>query len=277
MNLIYRFSSPKENYGSINHVIPHEDSREAIARANEVMEVKEVMEVMGSDSFFNDFDFYKSLLDVHNCISVDISKIKVWHTNYCKGFQVIYRSTFRNGSIQTNVGPRNFYNTGYYSYHAGTQNTCGELILEEREYIMGLKVIQGEVLDGVTFVTNLREVHFGGHGGNSHDIILNPGMKIIALTGTVFGVVNRVGFYAKPRVWMIIGHYVMLRWLIGQNRAQRSKHKSPLLRSFIRRAIAKRSELKSPSQENVIRDGIDIVMHQDLPDPLFQIVMSFLY
>jgi hypothetical protein len=257
MNLIYRFSSPEENYGSVNHVIPHADCREAITRANEVM---------NSSTFFNDFEVYKSLLDVHNCISVDISKIKVWHNDYCKGFQVTYRSTFQNGLIETDVGPEHIYDTGYYSYHGRGQSTCEELILEDREYIMGLKVSQGEILDGLTFVTNLREVHFGGHGGSHHDMILNPRMKIIALTGTAFGVVHRVGFYAIPRVWMIVRHYVMLRWLIGQNRAQ-SKRKE--MNNFS-------STLKSPSQENVIRDGIDIVMHQDLPDPLFQIVMSFL-
>ena len=92
---------------------------------------------------------------------------------------------------------------------------------------------------------------FCGHGGSHYDMILNTRMKIIALTGTAFGVVKREGFYAVPRVWMIVRHYVILRWLIGQNRAR-------------------------PSQENVSRDGINIVMNQELPDPLLQIVLSFL-
>ena len=37
MKLIYQFSSRNENYGSVNRVISHEDSREAMDRANEVM------------------------------------------------------------------------------------------------------------------------------------------------------------------------------------------------------------------------------------------------
>ena len=97
---------------------------------------------------------------MHNCVSVGISKIKFWHNDYCKGFQVTCRSTFRNGSIQTDVGPQHFYNTGYYRNHGESDTYSEELILEDREYIKGLKVSQGEILDGVTFVTNLREVHF---------------------------------------------------------------------------------------------------------------------
>ena len=43
--------------------------------------------------------------------------------------------------------------------------------------------------------------------------------RIVAFTATEHGVLQRIGYYAKPFGWSIIRPYVMLRWLKINGRA----------------------------------------------------------
>ena len=91
--------------------------------------------------------------------------------------------------------------------------------VEDGEFIAGLRINQGDMLDGVTFVTNRREVHCGGRGGTFHRYTMlvcsRPSMRIVALAGTVNGVVARVGYYAKSLGWDIVGSFILLRQLVN--------------------------------------------------------------
>ena len=87
---------------------------------------------------------------------------------------------------------------------------------------MGLRVCQyAYAIKGISFITNQREVHCGGHGGSPYELMTpNPGsMKVVAFCGTVHEVVQRIGYYAKPRRWEIYGTHLLMRQLIRQNRA----------------------------------------------------------
>ena len=103
------------------------------------------------------------------------------------------------GQSKYTLGHKNFFDNKYYSWHTRV-DTYEDLRLGDRDYITGLKITQGEILDGVTFVTNLRgEVHFDRHGGSHHEfMILYPVINIIALNVNEFGVIERVGSYTVP-------------------------------------------------------------------------------
>jgi hypothetical protein len=178
--------------------------------------------------YFNDFNFYNDLCQKDDCTKVDIASIRARHNDFCHGFQVQYRTRSRNGSTQLVWTKPHFFQHGYYSYagyHGGRPKRPKEQtwILDEGEYITGLRVHQGDIVDGITFVTNQREFHSGGYGGTSRDMMLSNVCKaqhrIVAFTGTEHGVLQRVGYYAKPFGWSIVRDFILLRWLQSNGRA----------------------------------------------------------
>ncbi len=168
---------------------------------------------------FNDFKFYDRLCNMKGCTSVRISTIRVRHNNYCHGIQVGYKSKFHDGSTSVAWAEPHFYERGYY-YYTGTSRE-ETWVLGEEEYICGLRIQQGDIVDGITFVTNERQLHSGGYGGNPHNMMLpvKYDHRIIAFAGTEYGVLQRIGYYAKPFGWSIIRPFVMLRWLKIHKRA----------------------------------------------------------
>jgi hypothetical protein len=94
--------------------------------------------------------------------------------------------------------------------------------MEEDEYLTGIIVKQGDILDGITFVTNKQRVHCGGWGGNDPvDMMTSipPNMKVVAFCGTKWGVCSRIGFYSTNVGWQILGPHILMRQLVAQGRA----------------------------------------------------------
>lgn len=171
---------------------------------------------------FDDLAFYKQLLDENGCRCVDIAAMCVKHNDYCHGIQAVYRLTFNDGRTDLRHGPENFYDSGYYSYHGPTRTRKKWIVMEEDEYLRGLLVNQGEVVDGITFVTNKRRVHCGGLGGAARmDMMTSipPNMKVVAFCGTNRGVCGRIGFYSTYFRWHVLGSHILMRRLVDQSRA----------------------------------------------------------
>lgn len=170
---------------------------------------------------FNDIEFYQSLWKEDGCVKAEISSVCVKHNMYCHGVQAIYSLTFADGRTETRKGPRNFYSSGYYAPHHRSRPIT-RVDLEEDEFLTGLRVRQGEIVDSITLVTNRRRVHYGGHGGDWIDSMEDnpPSMRIVAFCGTVKGVCERIGFYARHFGWETVGVYILMRKLVQQGRAE---------------------------------------------------------
>merc|ERR1712125_222977 len=104
---------------------------------------------------FNDIEFYRSLWTEDGCVKAEISSVCVRHNMYCHGVQAIYRLTFADGRTETREGPRNFFSSGYYYYSTPHRSRpITRVDLEEDEFLTGLRVKQGEIVDAITLVTN---------------------------------------------------------------------------------------------------------------------------
>jgi len=249
MAYIFRFSAPRDGYGSNVHRFNADKLQNTVtAEENGIQGGKELegsRQMKNSKTFslitgcsflanliikkaepgkqyFNDFTFYDNLCQKDDCTKVDIASIRARHNDFCQGFQVQYRTRSQNGSTHLVWAKPHFFQHGFYSYHGGRAKEQ-TWILGEDEYLTGLRVQQGEIVDGITFVTNQREFHSGGYGGNSHDMMLSNVCKaqhrIVAFTGTESGVLQRVGYYAKPFGWSIVRDFILLRYLQNNGRA----------------------------------------------------------
>ena len=71
-------------------------------------------------------------------------------------------------------------------------------------------------------MTNQRELHCGGRGGNQINAMVYPPQpsryRVVAFAGIFKGVLELVGFYAKSIPWEIVREYVMLRWIVDMLR-----------------------------------------------------------
>ena len=221
------------------------------------------MERSNNGHRFSDLQHYLELCAQPDCVKVCISRVRCRHNQYFMGLQVSYRSTFINGITQESQGPEHFFSHGYYSYNWG-QIVDQTLELEDDEFITGLRVKQGEIVDGVTFVTNHREVHFGGQGGSWVDMMLPESLTtycIIAFMGTESGVMHRIGYFAaKNHPWETIGPLVMLRKLVEQDRAA-----SLLLDS------------ECTNDQLVVRALVGAGASESVPVDIFRHVLSFLF
>jgi len=173
---------------------------------------------------FNDLDFYRYLWNQDGCVSVKIASVRVHHNFFCHGIQTIYEISFADGRTTRHPGPENISSRGYYSYRGPNrgQETDTWIHLDgDDEYIQGLKIRQGYVVDRITVVTNRREVHCGGNGGVPWTMMaeIPSSVRVVAFAGLFNGVCSRIGFYAKPLTWERIGVYVCLRELVNQDRA----------------------------------------------------------
>lgn len=84
-----------------------------------------------------------------------------------------------------------------------------------------VSITVNEIMDGMTFITNCQEVHFGGYGGTMYDMMLSRNLdryQIIAFTGTESGVMHGTVFFVEGIPWGAIQPVMMLRWwLVEQN------------------------------------------------------------
>jgi len=174
---------------------------------------------------FDDLEFYRQLLDENGCRCVQIAALCVQHNRYCHGINAVYRLTFNDGRTERRNGPEHFYASGYYSCDYGRRTITRKtwIVMEEDEYLTGILVNQGDILDGITFVTNKQQrVHCGGSGGNAPvDMMTSipPNMKVVAFCGTKFGVCSRIGFYSTYVRWQILCPYILVRQLFDRGRA----------------------------------------------------------
>ena len=160
MECIFRFSGEKavnkSNLVKNNHT----------EAANEIMRNS-----VRSPHYFNDFDIYHQLRSEKGCQRVEIDSIEVLHNNFCHGLQVTYRSISDDGHTKFVKCLPHFFSSGYYAYHTGPAKNSW-VHLESGEYLRSLRLQQGDIVDGITFVTNHREIHCGGYGGSFlHSII----------------------------------------------------------------------------------------------------------
>ena len=253
MRFLFHFTSEESDNGHRRYVIDDGQNGEATQSGNAIM-------AESNENYFNDLNVYKSLLNENGCVSVKISSIIVRCSKYIHGFRVKYKCKFNDGRAETRESVENFFSSGYYGYDRPKENR--ELILSDDEYLRGIRVRQGDILDGITFVTNLREVKFGGNGGDAimdDRMVLPQSHEIVALTGTIWMVVSRVGFYAKSRGWDIVGTYIMMKWLVDKNRASVNETK----KRFSRR-------------QNVLDPKIMGALTTKLPDLAFQRVLEYL-
>ena len=165
---------------------------------------------------FNDYPLYESLRQAQDCKSVKIVSVRVQHNGkFTQGLQVTYKSTFMDGSVLLTKGGEHIFRQEGNPYAAGDIETdC--LTLGPDEYIVSIKPKQAIIVDGITFVTNQREVHCGGTRGywlkveeatslsfppptKDDDDVKKPyssssGM-IVAFAGTARGILQRIGFF----------------------------------------------------------------------------------
>lgn len=264
----FQFTSSESDTGSGRqlHTIENRiDKKDVGVRIGETVaaEGTEIMNQSNSSSF-NDFDIYTRLRNEEGCVNVKIVSVIVRCNSYIQGFQVTWESTFRDGRVVRTQGTAHFNSSGYYADSGLTVDRT--LTLAPAEFIHGIRVRQGEILDAIVFVTNMREVHFGGQGGSyindDRMVPVELTREIVALTGTVprNRVVQRVGFYSEKKAWKVVGIYIMMHWLIDMQRA-----------SVKRTRKRKRDDLRVP-QEALI-EVIRRLMKLSIDGPFSNVMM----
>lgn len=192
---------------------------------------------------YNDMQFYENLLAENGCTNVDISSIFVRYATplvrygaaqylkyLCVAVGVVYRQTFRDGSCKYVRGPKNL-SAGNLPWTLFSSKEH-EFQLKRNEYLLGIRLHKGGTykgatyLCGLTFVTNFREEHFGGHVCDQRKLCnamasIPPDMRIVAFCGTHFGLIcEHIGIYAKAFGWKSRGPYILMRRLVTDGRAE---------------------------------------------------------
>jgi len=218
------------------------------------------------DDAFSDLEFYESLWEEKGCRSVEISSVCVRHNQYCHGIQSFYRLTFADGTKVIRPGPENFSSRGFYAHTARSRDTWIHMVTDE--FIKGLRIRQGDIVNNITFVTNRREVHCGGWGGISVNMIPDSpsSMRIVAFSGTTCGVCKRIGFHAKHFVWKKLGTYIFVRELVKQGRAT------------VKSTLTDKSSSSISTSALVENASTDIVVKEliHLDEGLFREIITFL-
>ena len=271
MKVHFRFSSEQQDYGAINNEMNREGRNEAFLEATKVSNDIMIRQ-NASDGYFNNWNTYIKLLIEQGCQRVEIDSLRIKHHEraiHC--IEVVYRSTV-NGHLKFTTSPSPIYWGWYYSYTYGEpQMSC--LKLGQGEFIHGLILQQGDVLNGVTFVTNKRKEHFGGYGGNRREhMILDSSMKIVSFAGTVHGVIERIGFHAISRRWEVIGHVQMLRYLVSTDRAR------PILSTIRKRTIYQTitEVIRMFCQPNDTDYAMTFLVDKNIPNDIVRHILGFL-
>jgi hypothetical protein len=195
----------------------------------------------------DDFPCYRYLRRQPGCKKVEISSVRIYHSNgACHGFWVKYKMTFVDGSVQRRIGGKHYEKKSETGQTGDITST--NFCLEEGEYIRGLDLKRGPVITqvftrtyvtfvviGMTFVTNRRVFHCGNMNHEGELIRMpapNPGMRIVTFAAnygwevagrngrTSVDGITSVGYYAKSIAWETIWHFVTIRALKQQGRAE---------------------------------------------------------
>jgi hypothetical protein len=182
--------------------------------------------MMSIQTYFNDLSMYRWLKSTKGCVRVDLARVLVYHSDsFVFGLQSVYRVTYNNNESRHIAAEKHVYASGFYAHQRGTVST---LDLEDDEFIMDVRTRQGEVVDQVTFVTNLRKVSFGGNGGmeqptNQEHFANGVMSRVVAFTGTKAGALERLGFFLEPVNWEAIRAVVLTRKLLEESRAHENE------------------------------------------------------
>lgn len=194
--------------------------------------------------FSSDMIIYQKLCQEAGCVAVEIHSIRVRHRGnpyVVHDIQVTYKQFFSDGSTRllecTPVFSSN--NNGYRPF----RETVFEL--QDGEYITGLQIYRSLNLEGLVFVTNLREVRCGYTGETPRDfwqVLLElsleastpPSSRIVAFFSMYKSeLCERVGYYAEPFRWASLGPYIVLRELFRQGRAEKLPIDDDLLHQIV--------------------------------------------
>jgi hypothetical protein len=199
-----------------------------IDEANAEKAAKQIMHqsagrMMSIQNFFNDLSMYRWLKSIKGCVRVDLAQVLVYHNDsFVFGLQSVYRVTYSNHESRHIAAEKHVYASGFYAHLRGS--TVSTLDLKDNEFIMDARTRQGEIVDEVTFVTNLRTVSFGGNGGieqpsNQEHFATGVMSRVVAFTGTKAGALERLGFFLEPVNWEAIRAVVLTRKLFDESRA----------------------------------------------------------
>jgi hypothetical protein len=197
----FRFSGIGPN-GVFYQSIPDSNDNAAAAFGDDIM-IREPNHA----HLFNDYSTYKFLCNAPGCISVKIAAVRaLFIGSSCQGIQVLYKSTFEGGRTQVTDGTENVrLSIRYYGYVREEW-----IYLDDDELITGLRLDQEAVITGIVFVTNRREIRYGGTRGREDYCVEtrqrgmvarpDPVMRIVAFAGTTTRrALQRVGaYYLKP-------------------------------------------------------------------------------
>jgi len=198
-----------------------------------------IMQGVGSRPV-NDLVLYHFLCSEEGCVRVDICAVRCIHGCFVNGFQVVYRSLFKDKTTKETEARLHDMRGGYFSSVIHGQISTSTFLVEPGEYIEDIYTRNGDVVDAIQLVTNRRRVYFGGYGGRgcSHwlssgnegvfrsydceiiDCPKNTIQRIVALSATTSnGAIHRIGYYTKSIAWETIGSLILLRKLVDNNRA----------------------------------------------------------
>ena len=180
---------------------------------------------MSIHSYFNDLSLYRWLSANKDCASVDLAKVVCYHNDlFVLGLQAIYRATYSSGESREIAADKHVCASGFHQTMGGVLQVA-TLELASNEFIRDVRTGQGEIVDQLTFVTNQREVSFGGTGGmaepsqGSRLFQVGVTSRVIAFAGTKAGGLERLGYFVEPVNWEAIKHVVLTRALVEGQRA----------------------------------------------------------
>jgi hypothetical protein len=149
---------------------------------------------------FSDAGLYLQLKKAPGCLSATISKVQVLYNDKClMGLHVEYTAKLSDGTVLTTRATPHHHNHGKYARDGG-KTRMYSFELKDGEYITDVLTRQSDITTQITFVTNTgRSESFGGNGGSPETPTKRSGnYRVVALTGTVNGVIETVGFFAEP-------------------------------------------------------------------------------
>merc|ERR1712183_1104743 len=109
---------------------------------------------------------------------------------------------------------------------------------------------------------------------------MGPSMRIVAFCGTVNGVCERIGFYAKPFGWDCLGPFILMRELVQRGRVttKTTNETSSEASDALIDGTATTTASLSSSSVSFVTSGSVIVQQViiNLPEGIFRNVMKFL-
>jgi hypothetical protein len=247
------------------------------------------------NDYFNDFAFYQSLKNKEKYTKVELKEVRCYHNSFVLGLRAIYRCTFASGHGETELcsAPVHIYDVGWYGTTGRVVASTLDIDVDGGEYLETVRTRQGDILDQLIFVTNRREVAFGGLGGDGEQIgygaIPRKGVnKVVAFAGMEWaGNFRRIGFYTEfMDNWDILKPLILAREHVKKQQQQQAVKKqqsttiesAPLKSGVIKPFQQQNKTIKSIQAENIFQEGtaLEALVVGIDDDEVFGSVLSFL-